>query len=172
MESNTTECSNSRNETIGYHTSPLAHLRSFLLCKTAGVPVTIDWDFDNEYQLNIDMYEFTREPMRRRGRKKLQLSSKRRLQRLIDAGYGAVEIGEAIIEVDRAKSMRLESVRATGWNGTLENLTGVAKFTGGAIHKVGRRGSKIFMGSVRAAVEGLKIIKQLPRRKSITNPAC
>jgi len=130
------------------------------------VPVTIDWNFDNEYQLSIDMYEFTREPMRRRGRKKLMLSSKKRLQRLIDAGYTALEIGEAIIAVDRSKAERLDSVQGSGWNGTLEQLTGAVKFTGRGILKVGRRGSKI----LTAAVEGMKI--KLPRRKSITNPAC
>lgn len=144
----------------------MLNLRSFLLSKSSGAPVAIDWDFDNEYQLSIDMYEFTREPMRRRGRRKLMLSSKRRLQRLIDAGYTAVEIGEAIVEVDRAKSMRLDSVQGSDWNGTLDNLTGAVKFTGRGILKVGRRGSKI----LTAAVEGMKI--KLPKRKSITNPAC
>jgi hypothetical protein len=90
--------------------------------------------------------------------------------RLIDAGYTAETIGAAIVAVDNARSERLESVRDTGWNGSADFLTGTVQTTGwavlkgSAILKAGRKGwSNMFMGSMNA---------KLPRKKSITNPAC
>ncbi len=74
------------------------------------------------------------------------ISSMRRVQGLVDAGYSLEEIGETIVKVDRIKNSRFESATESGWN--------IGKMFGG----------------LQAAFHGLKI-KQ-PRRKSVTNPAC
>lgn len=135
-----------------------------------GVPLTIGWDCQHKYHMNIDMYEYTRAPNRRRGRKKLLISSKRRVQNLVEIGYSFESIGQTILEVNKARALRLESVRASGWNGPLDVMSGALETTGAAIRKVGRRGSKILLTSVTAALTGMKI-KQIPRQKSVSPPA-
>jgi len=128
-----------------------------------GAPVAIAWEFQSQYNVNIDVYEMTRAPMRRKGRRRLLISSKRRLHSLIEAGYTAESIGTAIVAVDKARSERLESVRSA-----LDGLTFRS-----AILKAGRKGSKMLLGGVSAAVSGIKMSNiKLPRRKSMINPAC
>lgn len=134
-----------------------------------GVPVTIAWKHQNRYNMNINIYEYTREPMRRKGRKQLLISSKRRVQSLVEAGYSFEAIGEAIIEVNRIRNSRLESAQSSGWNGPIDVVSGAVHTTGAAIVKAGRRSSKILTGSLSAAIHALKI---KPRRKSVTSPAC
>jgi len=138
-----------------------------------GAPLTIDWEVTNYYRLNINIYEITREPMRRKSRKKLLVSSKRRLQSLVESGYTLQELAETIVEVDKIRAMRYETARANGWNGPFEMLGGAMQTTGSFIRKAGRRGSKILKGSVMAAVAGMQALRLPPqRRRSITNPAC
>lgn len=111
-----------------------------------GVPLTIGWKPINSYSIDIDLFESMRCPIRRRGRKQLLISSMRRVQSLVEAGYSLEKIGETIVNVDKARHLRFESATESGW-----------KF------------SKVF-GGLQAAIHGLKI-KQ-PKRKSVTNPAC
>lgn len=111
-----------------------------------GVPLTIPWKYHSSYSMDIDLFERIRSPARRRGRKQLMISSMRRVQGLVDAGYSLEEIGETIVKVDRVKNLRLESATESGW-------------------KIGK-----MFGGLQAKFNGLKI-KQ-PRRKSVTNPAC
>lgn len=134
-----------------------------------GAPVTIGWDCLDEYNVNLSMYEYTKGPMRRT-RKKLMLSSKKRIRFLVEAGYSPMEIGDAIIDVEKAKLERLKSVQAFGWNGPKDFLSGAVETTGAALRGVARRGSKILLKSVAAAVSAIRI-KQ-PRRSSFTPPAC
>merc|ERR1712224_642372 len=123
-----------------------------------GAPVTIDWKEQDTYMININVYEHTRAPVRRKKRKKLLLSATKRLKILIDAGYNIEEIGEAILDVEKSKRERILSVRSTGWNVPLDFVSGAAKVTGTALHvaakttgtavvKVGRRSSKILKES-------------------------
>jgi len=135
-----------------------------------GAPVAIAWEFQSQYNVNIDVYEMTRAPMRRKGRRRLLISSKRRLHSLIEAGYTAESIGTAIVAVDKARSERLESVRSALDGPT---FSGAVQTTGSAILKAGRKGSKMLLGGVSAAVSGIKMSNiKLPRRKSMINPAC
>eukprot|EP00531_Pseudo-nitzschia_arenysensis_P013467 CAMPEP_0116134918 /NCGR_PEP_ID=MMETSP0329-20121206/10913_1 /TAXON_ID=697910 /ORGANISM="Pseudo-nitzschia arenysensis, Strain B593" /LENGTH=181 /DNA_ID=CAMNT_0003629683 /DNA_START=173 /DNA_END=718 /DNA_ORIENTATION=- len=111
-----------------------------------GVPLTIGWKPQSSYSMDIDLFESMRCSVRRRGRKQLLISSMRRVQSLVEAGYSLEKIGETIVQVDTAKHLRFESATESGWNF-----------------------SKVF-GGLQAAIHGLKI-KQ-PKRKSVTNPAC
>ena len=89
---------------------------------------------------------------------------------LIEAGYTAESIGTAIVAVDKARSERLESVRSALDGPT---FSGAVQTTGSAILKAGRKGSKMLLGGVSAAVSGIKMGNiKLPRRKSMINPAC
>lgn len=134
-----------------------------------GAPVTIGWDCMDEYEVNLSMYEYTKGPMRRT-RKKLMLSSKKRTRFLVEAGYSPMEIGDAIVDVEKAKLERLRSVQAFGWNGRKELLSGVVETSGAALRGVARRGSKILLKSVAAAVSAIKI--KHPKRSSFSPPAC
>jgi len=133
-----------------------------------GVPVTIGWDCLDEYNVSLSVYEYTKGPMRRT-RKKLMISSKKRIRFLVEAGYSPMEIGDAIMDVEKAKLERLKSVQAVGWNGPKELLSGVVETSGAALRGVARRGSKILLKSVAAAVSAIKI--KHPRRSSFTPPA-
>jgi len=138
-----------------------------------GVPVALAWEFQEEYNMDIDIYECTRGPERRYSRRKLMISPLKRIQTLIAAGYSPEQIGEAIVNVQMAQTKRLESVSDTGWNGPLDFMNGAVETTGAAfraINKKSRRGSKILLGSVTAAMGGMKI--KIPKRKSISTPAC
>jgi len=135
-----------------------------------GVPLTIMWNYQNRYNMSVDLFEATRKPLRRNGRKNLLLSPMWRLQTLVAAGYTFQVIGEKIVEVDQARALRLESVADAGWNGPIDVLSERFQTTGAAIIKVGKRGSRILLGPLTAPFRGLKI-KQ-PKQKSITNPAC
>jgi len=140
---------------------------------TEGVPLALDWDHQNQYKVNVEMYEFTRAPVRRKSRRKLMMSSTTRFRTLIEAGYSLEDIGDAAMEVRNAKAQRLKSVQAFGWNGPLDFLSGAVETTGSAFRKVKRRGSKILMGGRLAqSIQKIKANASQPRRRSIANPAC
>ena len=98
------------------------------------------------------------------------ISAKRRVQTLVAEGYSFEAIGEAIVEVDKARVLRQESASDSGFNSPIYLLSESFQTTGAAIRKVGKKGKKIMRGGVTAAMHGLKI-KQ-PKQKSVTNPAC
>ena len=160
-----------------------------------GVPLALGWDYQNQYKLNVEMYEFTRAPVRRKSRKKLMMSSARRFRTLIEAGYTLDDIGDAVVAVQNTKAQRLKNARAAfgggvGWNSNnggsgrpLEDfLSGAVETTGSAFRAVKRRGSKILMGSLLG--QSLQKIKASasgggggnsgaqPKRRSFANPAC
>ena len=96
--------------------------------------------------MDIDLFEGIRRPARRRGpRRKLMLSSMRRVQTLVNAGYSLEVIGETIVDVDAARKLRYESAMETDWK------------------------NKVF-GGLQTAMSNLKV--KPPKRKSISNPAC
>jgi len=148
---------------------------------TEGVPLALDWDHQNQYKVNVEMYEFTRAPVRRKSRRKLMMSSTTRFRTLIEAGYSLEDIGDVAMEVRNAKAQRLKSVQAFGWNGPLDFLSGAVETTGSAFRRVKRRGSKILMGGRLAqSIQKIKAnassssssSSSQPRRRSFANPAC
>lgn len=108
--------------------------------------------------------------MRRKGRKQLVLSPIERFHMLVQAGYSVQAIGARIVEVDEVRALRWESASDAYWNDPKVVLSERFHNTGAAIMKVGKRGSRILLGPITAAMNGLKI-KQ-PKQKSVTNPAC
>lgn len=147
-----------------------------------GAPVTLSWEVQDQYDLPIDMYEFTRIPMRCSRRKEMMISAKKRVRTLIEAGYSPEEIGEAILSVEKAKCDRIKTVQNIGWNGPLDVFSGAVETTGAAFRGLKRRSSKIIMGSVSALGVKMKLPKRkvvtstspVPpnERKSLMNPAC
>lgn len=135
-----------------------------------GVPLSLDWEYQNQYKINVEMYEYTRAPVRRRSRKKLMTSSNKRLRTLIEAGYSLEEIGDAAMEVQKAKDGRLKSVQAFGWTGPMDFLSGAVETTASGFRAVKKRSSKIFMGGLIGGIQKIKLAQ--PRRKSYSNPAC
>lgn len=137
---------------------------------TEGVPLGLDWDYQTQYRINLEMYEFTRASVRRKSRKKLMISSKRRLRILVEAGYSLEEIGEAIMSVQKIKAERIKSVQAFGWNGPLDFLSGAVEQMGAALRSGKRRSSKILLGGgMMAAIQKIKLNRE-PRRRSYGNP--
>lgn len=120
--------------------------------------------------MNLDVYECIRKPLRRKGRKQLVLSPIERFHMLVEAGYSIQAIGAKIVEVDEIRALRLESASDAYWNDPKHVLSERFHNTGAAIIKVGKRGSKILLGPITAAMNGLKI--KHPKQKVITNPAC
>jgi len=85
-----------------------------------GVPVTLDWEFFNEYDVEVDTYEiaankeFTYTAGSRRCPK---LDVAERAQMLLRQGYSMRDIVECTLEVLDIKEKRSDSVRSRKWDG-------------------------------------------------------
>ena len=135
-----------------------------------GVPLTLLWNYDNCLNMNLDVYECIRKPLRREGRKQFALSPLQRFHILVEAGYSIRAIGARIVEMDEVRALRFESASDAYWNDPKDGLSERFHKSGAAIIKVSKKGSRILFGPITAAMHGLKI--KHPKPKSITNPAC
>lgn len=146
-----------------------------------GVPITIDWKFQNEYIWEIDIYECARRPLRR-SRRRLVISPMKRVIILLTVGYAIEEIADAIYTADQAKAQRIDSIRAatcTRNNGALKFLNGTVETTGTALKAtidvlcVGpKKRSKAILESMTAAMGGIRIRRPMSKKKTIVPPAC
>jgi len=101
---------------------------------TAGAPVTIDWNPQDEHRHSVTAYEQCK-PKRRR-RRKLLISVSNRAILLLAAGYSIDEIADASIQVQQIKSGRQESLQNQNWdrvNLLMEHGVGMVQTTNSAV---------------------------------------
>jgi len=150
---------------------------------TIGAPVSIGWKYQNEYTTKVNFFEYTRSHIRRTSKRKLVISSKKRVKYLLSIGYTLEDIGDAITKANEVKSQRTDSLKASGWNGPLDFLTGAVETTGAAFKAidvlrvgkgvntfmgVSKKGSKVLFGGMTAV---MGITNPLARKKALLTPA-
>jgi len=149
---------------------------------TAGPPVTLAWNYQNEYTMDFNLYECSRSVEKRRSSGRLSISPKKRVESLISAGYGLEDIADAIINANKIKCQRMDSLR--DWNGPLDFLSGAVETTGAAfkamdvlgvgaatgkaVKGVGKNMSAAMGGMTRIAGSAIPALK----KRSPSTPAC
>ena len=92
-------------------------IRDYSLCPgdnpsvSRGVPISLDWDYDEEHSYNINKFEDGRFGQRRFAGE-LKLPSLERIQLLKGVGYSRGEINERVKDVRKAKEKRLSTRRS------------------------------------------------------------
>lgn len=89
------------------------NVRDYSLCLgdnpsvSRGVPISLDWHYNEQRSVELDSYELDRSDSRRSSREELKLPSLRRIQLLKRLGYSRGEINEQTKEVNIAKQRRI-----------------------------------------------------------------
>ena len=79
------------------------------LPSSGGPPITIDWEYQYEEHVSVDMYEFCHPNTNRRHAKQLLLTPYHRARMLFQNGVSMNEIADVTIESDMIKQQRFET---------------------------------------------------------------
>jgi len=119
-----------------------------------GAPITIDWKPIAHDVLDLDIYEYLREPERRH-RKRIIVSNSKRTKILMNSGYTVDDIAEMTMQVEDAKRVRaenaLEAVNLSN-NAWFKNInTNIMELLSGAAEGTGRT---LFIDGPSAVLKG------------------
>jgi hypothetical protein len=104
--------------------------------------------------MDLDFYEYCREP-ERRSRRKMILSLRRRANTLLVAGYSLEQIAGATLSVEKTKKERAASLKASGFSNPWELLSGAVDTSGKALKTMDVLGVGAAAGVVGSAVVGV-----------------
>lgn len=80
---------------------------------TAGVPVTIDWNFQKEVEIELDYFEIYR--TERKHKNQLRMLPNTRVELAITGGCTLPEIGQTALAIAKIQKHRIQSVKKTNW---------------------------------------------------------
>lgn len=83
---------------------------------SSGVPVQLGWEVREKTTRNFGLYEFLRQPDRRRGRRQLAIPADTRAALLLSEGYSYDDISRATKEARKTKKLRDETLQKEGWD--------------------------------------------------------
>lgn len=84
---------------------------------SGGAPIELGWELMEYYTRDLQLYEYMRSALRKRGRKNLIIPVSDRAQLLMESGYSIEEIAAAVLRAEETQKQRSETLRQAATTG-------------------------------------------------------